>query len=154
QAALLRSNLVLKVVAQHPEIRDLAGVKEHEPNLSGWLSESLKIDYPNDAEILRIRMTGNDPEELRKIVNAAVDSYLKEVVQHEKDVRNAARDTLEKSWNRKKADLARELDSLFALEKVEHVNTSKAVEVQKRVALDSLEDAMAKRNRILAELED
>jgi hypothetical protein len=45
-----------------------------------WLAENLRVDFPEDAEIMRIAVRGKPSEELATLVNAVTDAYLSEIV--------------------------------------------------------------------------
>ena len=48
-----------------------------------WLEKSLKIDYNSGPEIMRISLTGDNGHDIAVLLNAIVDSYLKEIDQQE-----------------------------------------------------------------------
>lgn len=77
QMALIQSRLVLGSALKRPEVAALKVVKDQKDPVS-WLEENLRVDYPHDAEILRISMRGSDPKELAKLVNAVAGVYVDE----------------------------------------------------------------------------
>ena len=46
-----------------------------------WLQENLAFEYPNDSEILRIRLLTPDADGGAKVLNAVVDAFFKEIVE-------------------------------------------------------------------------
>lgn len=81
QASLMTSAFVLNAVLRDPEIQRLSMLDEEQvPNPVGFLQDHIKTTYPNDAEVLRVSMRGENPEELKKLVDAVTDAYLNETV--------------------------------------------------------------------------
>ena len=65
-----------------------------------WLAGKLRVDFPNDAEIMRIGMSGENVNEMVRVVNAIVEAYLIEVVEGERAVQLQRRDRLHLAWLR------------------------------------------------------
>lgn len=80
QVELLRSKPLLTRALRDPSISHYTFLARIDDPVD-WLKKNLKIDYPNDAELLRIRLFTSKPEEGVKIVNAVVHNYFKEVVE-------------------------------------------------------------------------
>lgn len=82
QIEMLRSKSVLTRAVRDPAVlQDTFLAQKHDP--VDWLQKNLKIDYPNDTELLRVRLFTSDPEQGVKIVNAVVNTYFREVVEKE-----------------------------------------------------------------------
>ena len=78
QVEVLRSESVLTLAVRDPSISRHTFLRRmHDP--VEWLKTNLKIDYPNDAELMRVRLFTSQPEDGATIVNAVVRAYLKEV---------------------------------------------------------------------------
>jgi hypothetical protein len=82
QVELLRSGNVLRMSLRHKGIAQLSIVRD-QPDQVAWLKSNLRIDYPNDSEILRVRLASWQPDEAVKVVNAVVDSYVQLCVSYE-----------------------------------------------------------------------
>lgn len=95
QTTLIKSNLVLLAALRNPAISQIPVVKSKGDNAVTWLQDELLVDYPGDAEILRLRMVGQEKEQLVKIVNAVVEAYIKEVVDNERQNQLRRRDLIE-----------------------------------------------------------
>src|SRR5262249_31896915 len=80
QVELLRSESLLTRALRDPSISHYTFLARIDDPVE-WLRRNLKIDYPNDAELLRIRLFTSKPDEGVKIVNAVVNNYFKEVVE-------------------------------------------------------------------------
>jgi hypothetical protein len=48
----------------------------HQQNTVEWLADALVVDFPNDADLLRISVSGSKPDELAKVVNAVTNAYV------------------------------------------------------------------------------
>src|SRR5262245_33790779 len=86
QATLIRSRNVVHAVLRRPEIAELQLVKNL-PDPAAWLAFSLRVDFPDDCEIMRVSLAGGKAPELVKLVNAVTDTYLNEVVAAERSNR-------------------------------------------------------------------
>ena len=81
QASLITSTFVLNSVLRDPVIQRLSMLNEKDvPNPIGYLQDNIEAEYPNDAEVLRVSMRGENPVELKKLVDAVTDAYLEETV--------------------------------------------------------------------------
>ena len=72
------------------------GVLAGEPDKVQWLIDELVPSFQQNSEILSITLTGDSKyaEDLRKLVDAVSDAYLKEVVFEEDQRRLVVRDAL------------------------------------------------------------
>ncbi len=76
QVALVQSPVVLGPVLQIPEIAALRELREEESPLD-YLSSKIQVDPVGDSEFLKISLEGHDREDIRSIVAAASEEYLK-----------------------------------------------------------------------------
>jgi capsular polysaccharide biosynthesis protein len=81
QRVLLTSSPVLLAALRKPEAAELAKVqaetKRGDPDR--WLSGILKVDFPLNAEVMKVSCTTDDPREAALLTNAVVDAYMNEV---------------------------------------------------------------------------
>jgi capsular exopolysaccharide synthesis family protein len=63
-------------IAQSPRIRMIAQIED--PVI--WLRSQLRVDFPGDAEIMSISMTGDGPAFIADVVNAVLDAYVENVI--------------------------------------------------------------------------
>lgn len=91
QSKMVKSPFVLNAAMRDQELARLSLLKD-EPHPLDWLEQSLSVSNPA-TEFLRVSMTGQEPKELAKIVNAVTQAYLQEVANTESIQRqNRARD--------------------------------------------------------------
>jgi hypothetical protein len=76
QLDAFRSDSVLQQALKQPGITQLQIVREHSDPVA-WLKDNLVIVYPNDSEILCVRLVDRRDREAAEVVNAVVDAYIK-----------------------------------------------------------------------------
>lgn len=78
QTTLVTSNRVLMAALQRPGISQLPYIQNQlDPVM--WLRRNLRVRFADQAEILEISMTGDDPVQIAALVNAVKDAYMTEV---------------------------------------------------------------------------
>jgi len=102
QAALVKSPLVLNAALN--QVKDLNLIRQH-TNPASWLELALKTDFTLGPEIMRVTLSGDDPEEVAKIVNAVVDAYMVEVEQREKNRRQIRKEQLKENYRQSEENL-------------------------------------------------
>jgi hypothetical protein len=95
QLALLKSNFVLTAAIRNPKVASLT-ILEGEDDPVSWLQENLEVEFPQNAEILSIRLRGTEGQanDLVQLVDAVADAYKKEVVSEMRQRRLTSRDLL------------------------------------------------------------
>jgi capsular exopolysaccharide synthesis family protein len=107
QAMRIKSRFVLHAALKRDEVRKL-DLDSREPDPVLWLEDELKVDFKEGSEIVTLSMKGHNPDELKTLVNAVVQSYLQEIANVESKRRServreldgryiAAREKLRKS---------------------------------------------------------
>jgi capsular exopolysaccharide synthesis family protein len=154
QVQLILSNVVLNGTLRDPAVNRLSIVKENSDDPVFWLKGQLIIDYPDDAEIMRIALKGKEREEAVKLVDKVVEVYLKEIVQHDKQLRLDNEEKLRLAYEKQSADYQKELDALRILEQIHKTSGSEAAQLKKKMAIMELNSAAASRDRIRLMLSD
>ena len=95
QTTLLKNRKVLAHALAKPEVAALSTLRQ-EDDPAEWLETNLKADFPGGSEVLVVSLSGDRPEDLSKIVNAVVKSYMTVVVEQEYRERVARLDALKK----------------------------------------------------------
>jgi capsular polysaccharide biosynthesis protein len=152
QAQLVKSHVVLNGTLREPSINALSIVQPHQDDTVGWLSSRLIIDYPNDAEIMRIAMKGEKPDEVKKIVDKVAEVYLREIVYRDKQLRLENEEKLKKAYEKQKADYEMQLAALAKLREIHHTRGSETAELKKSLAMDELNMWLAQRAQITDEI--
>ena len=94
QMRLVVSPFVLAAALRSPEIGSLPMIKA-EPYPVQFLEKQVKVSNPA-TEFIRISMTGENPVELHKLVNAVSRAYMEEVVNSDLLKRNERKSQLER----------------------------------------------------------
>jgi capsular exopolysaccharide synthesis family protein len=95
QSRMVKSPFVLSAALRDPEIARL-NILRDEPYPFEWLEKNLQISNPA-TEFLRVSLSGSDPKEVTKIVNAVTTEYVNEVVNSENNARTKRISELEKA---------------------------------------------------------
>jgi uncharacterized protein involved in exopolysaccharide biosynthesis len=94
QVAMIKSRFVLKAALETNGIPDLPSVRAQGSPLT-WLESKVQADYSIAPEILRITLTGDQPDDLMVLLNAVSDAYLREYVNRDEHERQAQLDKLQ-----------------------------------------------------------
>ena len=129
--ALIRSQLVLNAALR--DIGDLPIVRDQVDPIV-WLEHEIQAGF--DGEILRIAMSGPEPEGLAEIVNAVKNAYLSEVVDKEKRERRARFDELEKIYSDYQSKLETQRETLHKLGENIGTTDEKLAQITHEMALE------------------
>jgi hypothetical protein len=112
----------------------------------GWLEKNLKFDFPNDGELLRVRLLTHDTDEGAAIVNAVVRMYFKEVVEKDMQNRNRTEQTLQ--------TIASEMDERIVRDKKEAARLAGSLGAQAATRSAELEQKEARIRQREKELDE
>ncbi len=154
QVQLIRSGMVLQGTLRDTKINALSLIKDHSDDPIAWLNNQLVIDYPDDAEILRLAMTGTDRDEVVKIVNKIVEVYMKEIVERDRDRRLEQESKLQASYSKMTANLQKQQDSLHALEALHNTSGSESAKLKHDMAIEELNNYLDQRTKIINQMDD
>jgi capsular exopolysaccharide synthesis family protein len=96
QAGLLRSHFVLTAALRDPEVAALPMLKAQEDPIR-FLEEELQIDFSDGSELIKPKLSGDDPRAITMIVNAIHRAFFAEVVDAERRRKQARLAQIEKS---------------------------------------------------------
>ena len=150
QVQLVLSHVVLNGTLREPDMNRLSMVQEHKENPVSWLKDRLMIDFPDDAEILRIAMKGRNRGDVTEIVDKVVDVYMREIVQRDKQLRMQNEDKLRRAYESQTAEYEKELEALRMLEAIHKTSGSEAAQLRKRVAIEELDLLLTRRRDIVS----
>jgi len=152
QAQMLLSNVVIQGALRDATISRLSTIRDHSDDAVSWLKEQLVVDFPDNAEIMRVGMKGSNKDDLLKIVNKVVSVYMQEIVAREKELRLAQENKLQQTYASMQADLQKQLDSLHMLEALHKTSGSETAKLAKEMAVEELQGSMRQRAKILDEI--
>src|SRR5438034_6994781 len=118
QVALLQSKFLLTSALRDPSVGGspvFAGVTDPE----AWLQDHLVVEYPENGEILAISLRGpaSQANDLRLVVDAVAEAYIKEVLGKEKSRKLTIRDMLEHSLQNLNAEIKRKYEDYLDIAK-------------------------------------
>ena len=82
QAAMIKSHFVLNAALRDPNVAALPMLRAQSDPVR-YLEEELKVESTEGSEILKISLSGDDPQAIAKIVNSIQEAYFREVVDEE-----------------------------------------------------------------------
>lgn len=117
QLALLKSHYVLQTALRPPGISSLSALAG-EADPVQWLTDKLKAIFEQNSEILSITLTGDeDPEDLRKLVDAVSQAYQNTVVFDKDQERLVTRDALARSLSKISGEIQSKMEEYLAMAK-------------------------------------
>ena len=124
----------------------LSVIKEHNDDPVSWLKGELLLDYPNDAEILRVAVKGKKKDEMIKIVEALVKKYMSEIVGEEKSRRAMHEQNIEKQFRILSEEYTKARSVLETQKKVRGTDTTESARIKKRLADERVWGALKSRD--------
>jgi succinoglycan biosynthesis transport protein ExoP len=100
QAAMITSRLVLNGVLKDAEVSRLSILPRDPDRQIDWLQQEIKVDFKTGPEFMRISMVGNQADEMRTLLNAVAAVYLKEIVNKERNRKQARLNSLKEIQSR------------------------------------------------------
>ena len=153
QASLLKSNFVLQAALRNPKLKALPIIQKHRDDIVDWIQQNMTVDYPGDAEIMRIRFAQGTPQEQAEIVNAVAEAYIAEIVDAERQDAVRARDLLDRMAKKAKDEVRQKSAATYNLRR--ELNQSEVSDISKQLLmkrLDALSDRRIKLDNQLFEL--
>jgi len=83
-AARIKSPMTIKAALDSPKVQEL-GIVQNSGNPTKWLEKGIKTDFLIGPEVLRVTLSGDDPQEVAVLLNAVVDAFLNEVKQTDQE---------------------------------------------------------------------
>jgi len=141
-AQLIKSPFVIRATLRKPAVARLEIVQKQQDPIA-WLADNLTVDYPGDAEILRISMEGTRPEQLAMLVTEIKNAFLEEVVGEDTADRVRNKEKLAESVRRNEREIQQKSDAIRELEK--KTGAGERAILLKRVALARLDNLVKRR---------
>ena len=85
QQLLIKHTRVLEAALRNGSVNSLEIVREQKGADLEWLAENLVVQFPGNAELMTVSLSGDANDGLETVVNAVVDSYFLEIVNREFD---------------------------------------------------------------------
>jgi len=150
QVALVRSRYVLTNALGKPAAKNLKLLDE-EPDPLLWLEKELRADFLLGPEVLRISIEGNNPDELKTLINLITDSYLDEIGNREYNQRTERHDFLKDLHRKYEEKIQRRKDNLRDLAKAAGSGSAQNLILKQALAMQ--ESAQAKNELVSVQSE-
>lgn len=136
QLQLMKSPYVLQAALRKPGIEGLETLREAAADPIGWLSRGLMVTASPESEVVQVRLRGKNAEDVAKILNAVIASFLDDVVNKERTERLGRRDALEKKFKENMAELRSRRETLNNLARTLGTRDSSEVATQRGLLMD------------------
>lgn len=144
QATLITSNLVLNAALRREGIAQLPLIAGKADPVQ-WLRQQIRVRFPGEADILEISMKGEDPQQIKEIVNAVKDAYMEQVVNVDREFVLRRKNLLQQSYERT-LELVKNRSARY--EELANAVGSSDSEVVRRKAITALETLADHRRRV------
>jgi capsular exopolysaccharide synthesis family protein len=152
QATLISSNFVLNAALRKPGIAQLHSLGSTEDQVA-WLRKHLEISFPGRAEIMQIAISGENPQELEKLVNAVTAAYMDEVVTVDRENLVRRKQTLQRSYDENKRKVERQSYLYNELANQLQTADSEIARQKELHALQSLTDLRTQVNHLRGQIQ-
>jgi capsular exopolysaccharide synthesis family protein len=154
QMQYLLSNTVLGATVRDPKVLKLSLYQDNSDDPISWLKDELLIDYPQDAELLRVAMKGTRKEDVVLLVDKVVEKYLSDVVAVARKARVDEEARLEKEYATMLGEFTKQSEALKKMEQVNKTSATDAAQVAKQLAIDNLYEAVLHRQETRREINE
>jgi len=151
QTAIIRSSTVLTAALRDPAINQLPIVRRESDQVS-WLEKNLLLDYPGDSEVLRVRMRGENPSQLVKVVDAVVKAYLDKNKELERGEKVRTQKILESQLAKAEESSSTKRNTYLKLARQMGSSDLESARVQQRLILTQLNDAQSSLRQLKSRL--
>jgi len=104
QAELLKSRFILFRAINSREVQEF-NLDERYTDPEGWLAANLRVEFPQNAEIMKVSLTTHDRRESKVLVDAAVEAYMTIIVGEEKRRQSDRLNQLDRIYEEKETDV-------------------------------------------------
>ena len=140
QLALIKSDFVIRKALRDPSINQLSIVKEQDDPVA-WLADALEVEFLDNSEILRIRLTCTEyeVEQARQVVDAVADAYSDQVLFADRKTQLMKRDILQKALAKLNEEIRRKMEDYEDLAKELGIGNHGGSRLQQELELRRLE---------------
>lgn len=115
QAQMLTTTFVLSAALRDSAVNSLPMLPKADP--VAFLQKNISVGFPGDSTLMRISMKGEDPEQLKVLVNAVREAYLTEVVEKGAELKLRKLYQMEEMLDRQTRDISRKRSDIENLVK-------------------------------------
>jgi capsular exopolysaccharide synthesis family protein len=150
QAALIKSQPVVRAALDRPEVAELREVHEHADPVR-WLQKSLLTDSLLGPEILRLSLSGEHAEDITTVVNEITRVYLRECAKQAEGHTTTRTRQLQDSYRRLADSLREKRQRMRSREQQLGLDDPQTAQVRYQMTLQQL--AAAQNQRLQVQLE-
>jgi polysaccharide biosynthesis transport protein len=136
QLQLMKSPYVLQASLRRPGIEGLETLREAGTDPIDWLSRALMVTASPESEVVQVRLRGKQADDVAKILNAVITSFLDDIVNKDRTDRLGRRDALEKKFKENMAELRTRRETLNNLARTLGTRDSAEVATQRGLLMD------------------
>lgn len=151
QQQLLKSDYVLLAALRDPKVAQLPVVRRQTDAVK-WLADELAVDFPGNAEVMRIQLTAAEPHTAQTLVAAVVDAFMREVVNVERDKRRSRLDELDRVYTDKEREMRDKRIDLKQLAEQLGTGDTAALAIQQQLAVQQFGELRREAMRLQYEL--
>lgn len=137
QRQLIQGRMVLFGALRKPGVAELPIIRNRKEPLD-WLSEHLEVTFPDDAQVMQVRISGADAKDCAVLVNAVVDTYYVEVVEAERKRRLDRVRELKEVYEGASERLREAINELRQMGESLGVSDSETLDVKRKNTLEDL----------------
>lgn len=153
QVALIKSRLVLNTALRNPKVLDLnLDAVKNSISPVEWLEKEVRVTFPDGPELPRITLSGDNPEQLKVLVQAIVDAYMHEIVNAQTKRRMERLDQLKEVSTKYKERLGRLVSAKNELAKAIGSGDNKVIALKQEMAQKQLSLAEAELIKVESDL--
>lgn len=140
QRQLILSRFVLMAALRRPEVTRIPVIQKErrDGDAVKWLSDWLGVGFPGRAEMMTVRLSLDNPDHAQTLVRAVVDSYMKEVVNDERDRKRERFSELERVCAAKEQNIRTKREVLKNLGQDFGTTNTATLNTRQRLALEEL----------------
>ena len=152
QQDLLTSSVVLTAALRNAEAAALPAVQKQGDPVR-WLAKNLRVDFPNEAEIMRVSLTYTEPKEAAVLVAAVADAYIDEVVDADRHRQRDRLADVERLYAEKEMEMRSRRTKLKQLVEQLGAGETGALAFRQQIAVQAYGDARNELYKLRAELQ-
>lgn len=136
QAYIIRDRFALSAALREPGIAQLSLITE-QPEPISWLEKELKVEFPS-PEVMHISLSGDRPEEQKKIVSAVTKVYLENYVDKESTSHFNREKVIKDVLARYEAQTKKKRDDLRTLQRANGALSEEGMATLQKLEMDDL----------------
>lgn len=151
QAELLKCRFVMAHALRSPAVKEL-NVDNRYRDPAQWLAENIVVEFPSDAEVMKVSLTSQDRDEAQILLQAVVDAYLSQVVAVERNQVRARLDRLERACTECSMRVRTRRSELRELSELLGAAEGRGASLRQQLAVEQFLDLQKEHARLQADM--